>query len=53
MSKEATENEEGPTLKCKHKTTFDEQIGIYCIWCGWIETEIKYITPPFVSTVWI
>ncbi|WVZ05317.1 hypothetical protein V8G54_018663 [Vigna mungo] len=51
MSKEATENEEGPALKCKHKTTFDEQIGIYCIWCGWIETEIKYITPPFVSTV--
>ncbi|BAT84548.1 hypothetical protein LR48_Vigan03g150700 [Vigna angularis] len=50
MSKEATENEEGPASKCKHDTIFDEQIGIYCRWCGWIETEIKYITPPFVDS---
>ncbi|CAJ1779559.1 unnamed protein product [Sphenostylis stenocarpa] len=48
---EARENEEKPASQCKHDTIFNEQIGIYCRWCGWIATEIKYITPPFVSTV--
>ncbi|KAK7373483.1 hypothetical protein VNO80_06893 [Phaseolus coccineus] len=47
---EARENEESPASKCKHDTIFNEQIGIYCRWCGWIETEIKYITPPFVDS---
>ncbi|KAK7395561.1 hypothetical protein VNO78_16123 [Psophocarpus tetragonolobus] len=47
---EARENEENPALQCTHKTTLNEEIGIYCIWCGWIETEIKYITPPFVDS---
>jgi len=50
---EATENGESSAPKCKHDTIFNEQIGIYCRWCGWTVTEIKYITPPFVSTVWI
>jgi len=48
---EARENEENPALQCKHDTIFDEQIGIYCRWCGWIHTEIKYITPQFVSSL--
>ncbi|TKY66266.1 SNF2 domain-containing protein CLASSY 4 [Spatholobus suberectus] len=48
---EAIENEESPALHCKHDTIFNEEIGIYCRWCGWVATEIKYITPPFVSTV--
>ncbi|KAK7395559.1 hypothetical protein VNO78_16121 [Psophocarpus tetragonolobus] len=45
----ARENEENSASQCKHKTIFKEDIGIYCIWCGWIETEIKYITEPFVD----
>jgi len=45
------ENEENSASQCKHDTIFNEEIGIYCRWCGWIHTEIKYITPPFVSTV--
>ena len=48
---EARENEENSASQCKHDTIFNEEIGIYCRWCGWIATEIKYITPPFVSTV--
>ncbi|RDX88872.1 SNF2 domain-containing protein CLASSY 3, partial [Mucuna pruriens] len=48
---EARENEESPASHCKHDTIFNEEIGIYCRWCGWVATEIKYITPPFVSTM--
>nr|KYP49977.1 DNA repair protein rhp54 [Cajanus cajan] len=44
---EASEN---PASHCKHDTIFNEEIGIYCRWCGWIATEIKYITPPFVDS---
>ncbi|XP_027927983.1 SNF2 domain-containing protein CLASSY 4-like [Vigna unguiculata] len=47
---EATENGESSAPKCKHDTIFNEQIGIYCRWCGWTVTEIKYITPPFVDS---
>ncbi|KAG5002197.1 hypothetical protein JHK87_023269 [Glycine soja] len=43
------ENEENSASQCKHDTIFNEEIGIYCRWCGWIHTEIKYITPPFVD----
>ncbi|KAH1219705.1 SNF2 domain-containing protein CLASSY 3 [Glycine max] len=47
---EARENEENSASQCKHDTIFNEEIGIYCRWCGWIATEIKYITPPFVDS---
>ncbi|BAT84554.1 hypothetical protein LR48_Vigan03g151900 [Vigna angularis] len=47
---EPREIEENPVIRCKHDTIFDEQIGIHCRWCGWIETEIKYITPPFIDS---
>ncbi|ESW12755.1 hypothetical protein PHAVU_008G139600 [Phaseolus vulgaris] len=47
---EGRENEKNPASQCKHDTIFDEQIGIYCRWCGWIETEIKYITPEFIDS---
>nr|KYP36612.1 Transcriptional regulator ATRX isogeny [Cajanus cajan] len=45
---EARENEETSALHCKHDFIFNEEIGIQCRWCGWVATEIKYITPPFL-----
>ncbi|XP_020205417.1 SNF2 domain-containing protein CLASSY 4 [Cajanus cajan] len=47
---EARENEETSALHCKHDFIFNEEIGIQCRWCGWVATEIKYITPPFVDS---
>ncbi|KAG5002198.1 hypothetical protein JHK82_023328 [Glycine max] len=47
---EARAKEENPALQCKHDTIFNEEIGVYCRWCGWIATEIKYIMPPFVDS---
>lgn len=36
---------------CQHDNRLDEQIGIYCIRCGFVTTEIRDITQPFVSQV--
>ncbi|WVZ08262.1 hypothetical protein V8G54_021608 [Vigna mungo] len=47
---ESREIKENSVPRCKHDTIFNEEIGIYCRWCGWIETEIKYITPPFIDS---
>ncbi|KAK7379409.1 hypothetical protein VNO80_04868 [Phaseolus coccineus] len=30
-------------------TILYEEIGIYCFKCGFVETEIKYVTPPFMK----
>ncbi|TKY66265.1 SNF2 domain-containing protein CLASSY 3 [Spatholobus suberectus] len=46
---EARENEESPASHCKHDTILNEEIGIYCRWCGWVATEIRFIDPPLVD----
>ncbi|KAL2336928.1 hypothetical protein Fmac_011374 [Flemingia macrophylla] len=47
---ETDEARENPASHCNHDNTFNEEIGIYCRWCGWVATEIKYMTPPFVDS---
>jgi DNA repair and recombination RAD54-like protein len=37
--------------RCEHDTRLDDEIGVYCRWCGVVFTEIKYISPLVVSTV--
>ncbi|CAA0831350.1 SNF2 domain-containing protein CLASSY 1 [Striga hermonthica] len=34
---------------CEHDYILDEQVGIVCQLCGFVETEIKDIFPPFVN----
>ncbi|QCE01379.1 SNF2 domain-containing protein CLASSY 2-like [Vigna unguiculata] len=43
------ETEEKPNQGCPHEFRMNEQIGIYCYRCGFVKTEIKYITPPFIQ----
>jgi DNA repair and recombination protein RAD54 and RAD54-like protein len=40
-----------PSTLCEHDTRFDDQIGVYCRWCGVVVTEIKYVSQLVVSTV--
>ncbi|CAN0888413.1 SNF2 domain-containing protein CLASSY 2 [Linum grandiflorum] len=42
------ENEEGKS-GCLHAYKLDEEIGIICTRCGFVKTEIKYVTPPFAE----
>ncbi|CAJ1858568.1 unnamed protein product [Sphenostylis stenocarpa] len=35
---------------CQHDYRLYEEIGVYCFKCGFVKTEIKYVTPPFVSS---
>ncbi|RDX67244.1 SNF2 domain-containing protein CLASSY 2, partial [Mucuna pruriens] len=47
------ESLENPNKGCPHDYRLNEEIGIYCYRCGFVSTEIKYITPPFIqNTVW-
>ncbi|KAK9951080.1 hypothetical protein M0R45_006542 [Rubus argutus] len=34
---------------CQHDYSLDEEIGLKCIICGFVKTEIKHVTPPFVQ----
>ncbi|KAM5556763.1 SNF2 domain-containing protein CLASSY 1-like [Rosa sericea] len=34
---------------CQHDFILDEEIGLKCITCGFVKTEIKHVTPPFVQ----
>lgn len=36
---------------CRHDYWLDEEIGIFCRICGFVSTEIKDVTPPFVSQI--
>jgi DNA repair and recombination RAD54-like protein len=45
------ENMGNPSTLCEHDTRLDDEIGVYCRWCGVVITEIKYISPLVVSTV--
>jgi DNA repair and recombination RAD54-like protein len=44
-------NMEDPFSHCNHDTRLDEEIGVYCRLCGWVFTEIRYISEPVVSIV--
>lgn len=35
--------------QCEHDYRLNEQVGTVCQLCGFVETEIKDILPPFVS----
>ncbi|KAL3653440.1 SNF2 domain-containing protein [Castilleja foliolosa] len=41
---------EEKTNKCEHDYLLDEQVGTVCRLCGFVETEIKDILPPFTET---
>ncbi|KAK7387481.1 hypothetical protein VNO78_28319 [Psophocarpus tetragonolobus] len=43
------ENTEEANHTCQHDFSLNEEIGIYCFKCGFVKTEIKYITPPFLE----
>lgn len=34
---------------CQHVYTIDDEIGILCRLCGYVITEIRDVTPEFVS----
>nr|KYP44957.1 DNA repair and recombination protein RAD54 [Cajanus cajan] len=34
---------------CQHDYRLDEEIGIYCYKCGFVKTEIKHVTQPFME----
>lgn len=34
---------------CQHEYKIDEEIGILCRICGFVLTEIRDVSPPFVS----
>ncbi|XP_013448426.2 SNF2 domain-containing protein CLASSY 3 [Medicago truncatula] len=39
-----TNDMRNPSTLCEHDTCFDDQIGVYCRWCGVVVTEIKYVS---------
>ncbi|XP_061355762.1 SNF2 domain-containing protein CLASSY 4-like, partial [Gastrolobium bilobum] len=43
---EARENTQSPAFVCKHDIYLEEQIGLLCRYCSWVQIEIKYMTPP-------
>ncbi|KAL9332645.1 hypothetical protein ACSQ67_002255 [Phaseolus vulgaris] len=43
------ENSEESNHTCQHDYRLYEEIGIYCFKCGFVKTEIKYVTPPFMK----
>ncbi|GAU48259.1 hypothetical protein TSUD_174970, partial [Trifolium subterraneum] len=43
------ENMGNSSTLCEHDTRLDDEIGVYCRWCGVVITEIKYISPLVVD----
>ncbi|XP_051142710.1 SNF2 domain-containing protein CLASSY 1-like [Andrographis paniculata] len=41
-----------PEDKCKHDLRLDEQIGTVCQLCGFVDTDIRHILPPFAPSVY-
>lgn len=35
--------------QCQHNYKLDEEIGIVCLLCGFVSTEIKDVSPPFMN----
>ncbi|XP_061351761.1 SNF2 domain-containing protein CLASSY 1-like [Gastrolobium bilobum] len=40
---------EKSTEVCEHDYRLNEEIGIYCLKCGFVRMEIKYVLPPFIE----
>lgn len=34
---------------CRHDFRLDEEVGVLCRICGFVSTEIKHVSAPFVS----
>uniref|UniRef100_A0A6N2K9U7 Helicase C-terminal domain-containing protein n=1 Tax=Salix viminalis TaxID=40686 RepID=A0A6N2K9U7_SALVM len=49
VSTQTTQNSDG---NCQHEFKLDEEIGILCQICGFVKTEIKYVSAPF-SSRWV
>ncbi|KAL7146753.1 hypothetical protein ABFS83_06G063100 [Erythranthe nasuta] len=47
---EAQKSNKNEENKCAHDYILNEQVGTVCRLCGFVETEIKDILPPFVAT---
>lgn len=43
------ENIQKTTEVCQHSYRLNEEIGMCCLLCGFISTEIKYMTAPFME----
>ena len=43
------EPEQKPSKWCKHEFKLNEEIGMLCHICGFVSTEIKDVSAPFVS----
>ncbi|KAJ9160389.1 hypothetical protein P3X46_025796 [Hevea brasiliensis] len=46
-----TETKQKSTEYCQHEFRLDEEIGIYCRTCGFVSTEIRHFSAPFVEHV--
>ncbi|KAJ6293671.1 hypothetical protein OIU76_021852 [Salix suchowensis] len=46
VSTQTTQNSDG---NCQHEFKLDEEIGILCQICGFVKTEIKYVSAPFME----
>ncbi|KAI9110713.1 hypothetical protein K1719_018151 [Acacia pycnantha] len=47
----SSETKENSDKLCQHEFRLNEEIGIYCCRCGFVKTEIKDISPPFVQNL--
>ncbi|KAH9767286.1 SNF2 domain-containing protein CLASSY 1 [Citrus sinensis] len=45
----SSEDPQISSIVCQHEFTLDEEIGILCPICGFVKTEIKYVTPAFLE----
>ncbi|XP_058749016.1 SNF2 domain-containing protein CLASSY 3-like [Vicia villosa] len=43
------ENLGNPSTRCEHDLRLDEEIGVYCRLCRWVETEIRYVSEQVVD----
>ncbi|CAI8612568.1 unnamed protein product [Vicia faba] len=43
------ENLGNPSTSCEHDLRLDEEIGVYCRLCRWVETEIRYVSEQVVD----
>uniref|UniRef100_A0A6N2MNU0 Helicase C-terminal domain-containing protein n=1 Tax=Salix viminalis TaxID=40686 RepID=A0A6N2MNU0_SALVM len=49
---EDNETTQNSDENCQHEFKLDEEIGILCQICGFVKTEIKYVSAPF-SSRWV
>ncbi|KAF7816520.1 SNF2 domain-containing protein CLASSY 1-like isoform X2 [Senna tora] len=48
-----TETWEKSNKLCRHEFRLNEEIGIYCLKCGFISIEMKDVSPPFMErSIW-